>query len=181
MLTKKDSRWFAIRVRSRCEKLSAADLAVKGYEVCSATAPQRRIWSDRVRTVEMPLFPGYIFSRFEPARRIEVEGAAGVVSIVRFGNRECPVDDDEIEAVRAVLRSGAEVFGSPYFGIGTRVRVRFGPLAGAQGVLVRVKNRHRLVVSVGLLQRSVAVEVDELMVEPLRRTSVRTNLATGVA
>src|SRR6266853_1113341 len=98
-------KWFALRVRSRCEKLAARDLANKGYEVYPASAPQRRVWVDRIRTVEMPMFPGYIFARFDPSHGSKVLTAAGIVSIVGFGTRYCPVEDAEIEALRIVSRS----------------------------------------------------------------------------
>jgi transcription antitermination factor NusG len=171
-------RWFALRVRSRCEKFTATDLANRGYEVCSACAPQRRVWADRIRTVEMPAFPGYIFARFEASVGPEVLKVPGVVSIVGFGNRYCPVEDSEIEALQIVLRSGVEVEQELMLP-GTKVRVCYGALRDLEGVLVEVKNRHRLVVSVGLLNRAVAVEVDSALVEAISpRTAQR---ASGVA
>jgi transcription antitermination factor NusG len=160
-------KWFAVRVRSRCEKLTSTDLANRGYEVCSACAPQRRVWADRVRTVEMPMFPGYIFARFDPSRALEVLTAAGVVSIVGFGVRYCPVNEIEIEALRVVMRSGVEVLRELLVQPGAQVRVSNGPLRGLEGVLMQVKNQHRLVVSVSLLQRSVSVEIDDLMIEAM--------------
>jgi transcription antitermination factor NusG len=166
--------WFAIRVRSRCEKLAAQDLAARGFEVCSACAPQRRVWADRVRTVEMPMFPGYIFAQFELVRVGEVLENPAIASIVKFGGRYWPVDDSEIEAVRAVVASGVEV--SPVAGLrpGMRVRICHGSLQGVEGLLDEVKNQRRLVVSISLLQRSIAVELADVMVEPVyeaRRTS----------
>lgn len=161
------SKWYAIRVRSRCEKLAAAGLAARNLEVLSAVTPQRRVWVDRVRTVELPLFPGYIFARFLASRRMEVERTAGIASVVRFSDQCCAVDDDEINAIRVVLNSGLEVRRAPFLRVGKHVAVKHGPLAGARGIVAEIKNRYRLVVSVSLLQRSVGVEIDEAMVEPL--------------
>jgi transcription antitermination factor NusG len=163
--------WHAIRCRSRSEKLAAHGLIARDFEVLPALAPQRRIWADRVRTVEMPLFPGYIFARFSFARRVEVERVAGVASVVRFGDECCPVQDGEIDAVRLVLGSGLEVQRAPFLSVGKSVAVKHGPLAGARGHILAVKNQYRLVVNVTLLQRSVAVEIDEAMVEPLWNSS----------
>ena len=162
-----DLKWFALRVRSRFEKLAARDLTNRGYEVFPASAPQRRVWVDRIRTVETPMFPGYTFARFAPSHGPQVLNAVGIVSIVGFGTRYCSVEDAEIEALRIVLRSGVEVLRQPMVPLGTQVRVRCGPLRGLEGVLVQVKNQHRLVVSVKLLHRSVAVEIDDYMIEPL--------------
>ncbi len=161
------AQWFAIRVRPRCEKLAAADLERRGFEALSACAPERRIWSDRVRTVEMPMFPGYIFAQFERAQAPQVLRGAGVISIVGFGSSYCPVDEAEIEALRIVLLSGVEVTREPLIRVGTPVRVRHGALQGLEGLLVQVKNRNRLVISVELLQRSVTVEMEHLMIEAL--------------
>ncbi len=122
---------------------------------------------DRVRTVEMPMFPGYIFARFNPSHSRDILSASGIVSIVGFGTRYCPVEDAEIEALRIVLASGVEVLPQSLLHPGERVRVRYGALRGLEGVLVEIKNRHRLIVSVSLLQRSVAVEIDYLMIEPV--------------
>lgn len=164
--------WFALRVRSRCEKLAAKDLSGRGYEVCSACGPQRRTWADRVRTVEMPLFPGYIFARFDPSRAYDILTATGIATIVGFGGRYCPIDDAEIDAVRIVLASGVEVQRESKLRPGSRVRVCHGSLKGLEGVLIEVKNQRRVVVTVSLLQRSVAVEISDLMVEPLSSKSV---------
>ena len=113
----------------------------------------------------MPMFPGYIFARFDSTRSHEVQRGVGVVSIVGFGTRYCPVDDGEIEAIQIVLASGVEVLRESTMRPGAQVRVRYGSLRGLEGTLIEVKNQHRLVVSVSLLQRSVAVEIDNLMVE----------------
>jgi transcription antitermination factor NusG len=119
----------------------------------------------------MPMFPGYIFARLGPGQAQGVLQAAGVVSIVGFGGRYCPVEDTEIESVRRVLESGVEVL-SESLRPGTRVRVCHGSLKGLEGVLVEVKNQRRLVVSVSLLQRAVAVEIHDVMVEPVSNRQV---------
>lgn len=159
--------WFAIRVRSRCEKLAAADLETKGFQVCAATAPHRRVWIDRVRVIEMPLFPGYIFGRFGPGDRTEIQRGAGVAGIVGAGGTDYPIADSEMDSIFSLLRSGVAVYQTPFFHVGARVRVRNGPLSGVVGVLQQIKNGYRLVISVDFLQRSVAVELDMEAVEPL--------------
>ena len=160
--------WFAVRVRSRCEKLAASELAARRFEVCAATAPHRRIWIDRVRTVEMPLFPGYIFARFVPDDQYVVRRCAGIADIVGVAGQPYPIPDEEMESIQILLRSGVDVQKAPFLHIGERVRVRWGPLAGVVGVLERIKSQCRLLISVDFLQRSVAVEVDSALVEPVR-------------
>jgi len=159
-------RWFAVRVRSRCEKAAAAALEGRDIEVCAAVSLQRRMWSDRTKLLEVPLFPGYIFAFFDSLRRQTVLTSPGVISIVGFGAELCPVDDGEIAAIQAILRSNAGARSWPFLRVGDRVRVKHGVLTGAEGILIRVKAQWRLIVSVALLQRSVAVEMDEAMVEP---------------
>ena len=160
--------WFAVRVRSRCEKLAATELAQRGFEVFPAAAPQRRVWIDRVRVVTMPLFAGYIFAKFSPAQRPAVEACTSIASVVRFGRQDVPVEPRELDAIRLITGSGLEVVRDPLLRVGALVRVRFGPLKGAQGTLVELKGEHQLVVSVSILQRSVAVAIDEAMVEMVR-------------
>ena len=167
------AKWFAVRIRSRCEKSAANYLAAKGLEICSAVVPQRRAWSDRIKVVDIPLFPGYIFARFSPRRRVEVLKVPGAVSIVGFGSRDCPIEDSEIDALQKLLRSGSDLQRVPFLSVGAKVRVRIGAFRDATGVLQQFKTGHRLVVSVTLLQRSVAVEIDEAMVEPLPLSSLR--------
>jgi transcription termination/antitermination protein NusG len=167
--------WFAIRVRSRCEKVAAADLGMKGFTVIPATVPHRRVWVDRVRVVEMPLFPGYIFGRFNTSVRSAIQRGAGVVGIVGAGGIDIPVPETEMDSILGLLRSGAEVFTSPFLYVGAKVRVCRGPLTGVVGVLQQVKNGFRLVISVEFLHRAVAVEVDSATVVPLPQGPSRVN------
>jgi len=163
----KSSHWYAVRVRSRCEKLAASSLLARDFEVFPALMAQRRVWVDRVRTVEMPLFPGYIFARFASSCLREVERTSGVAAVVRFGEECCPVDDAEIAALRRVVDSGLAVQRAPFLRVGRSVMVKYGPLAGVRGLVLEIKNRYRIVVSVALLQRAVAMDIDEAMLEPL--------------
>ena len=159
--------WYAIRVRSRSERLASAELTAREVQVFPAIAPHRRVWSDRVRVVNLPLFPGYIFGFFRRSQRSLIESTPGVAAVVRFGAQDVPVDPTEIEAVRILTGSGLEVMRSPHLQVGRQVMVLRGPLKGAQGLLLEVKDHHQLVISVSLLQRSVSVEIDEAMVAPM--------------
>lgn len=124
-------------------------------------------WSDRTKTVEFPLFPGYIFCRFDVARHLPILKTSGVVSIVSFGKQLISVDEAEIAVIQAIQLSGAEVTPWPYLRVGQRVRIVGGPLYGLEGILRDLHDGHRLVLSVTMLQRSVAVEITREDIEPI--------------
>src|ERR1035438_9760292 len=152
--------WYAIRTKARLEPVTLCALNGKGYESFLPTYRSRRKWSDRMVDVENPLFPGYLFSRFDVGRRLPILTTPGVLSIVSFGKEPGPVDNDEIEAVRTVLRSGLYAEPCPFLREGERVRIVSGPLTGLDGILEKKKTKHRIVISVTILQRSVSVELD---------------------
>jgi transcription antitermination factor NusG len=128
----------------------------------------RRRWSDRTRVMDLPLFPGYVFCRFHPESLLPVITTPGVVRVISAGVRPCPIADEEIAAIQSIISSGNEAEPWPYLQAGRKVRILDGPLFGIEGILIEVKNRRRLVVSVQLLQRSVAVEVDRDCIGPPR-------------
>lgn len=122
---------------------------------------EQRFWSDRVKQIESPLFPGYLFCRFNVGDRLlPILTVPGVISIVGSGKTPIPVDDREIAAIRAVLATGNAVQPWPFLGVGSDVYVGSGPLAGVEGVIANTDKVYRLIVSVNLLGRSVAVEID---------------------
>ena len=160
--------WFGIRTKSRFEKITAAALAHKGYLTYLPLCNRRRRWSDRVVEIQSPLFAGYVFCRFDPVRRLPIIITPGVVSIIGLGKDPAPIPDEEIEAIQTVQRSGLPAEPWPYLREGERIRIVRGSLEGVEGVLVKKKNQWRIIVSLSLLQRSVAVEVDREWVFPIR-------------
>jgi transcription antitermination factor NusG len=159
--------WFAIHIRTRYENFVATQLRDKGYELFLPLYNCRRRWSDRIKELELPLFPGYLFCRFDPLNRLPILMTPGVFRVVGIGKSPFPVDDAEIAAIQAAIRSGLHTQPWPFLQIGQRVKVEFGPLCGLEGILISLKGRHRLVLSVTLLQRSMAVEVDDACVRPM--------------
>ena len=158
--------WFAIQVRQRYERLIATALRNKGYDEFLPSYKCRRRWLDRVKELELPLFPGYLFCQLDPLHRLPVLTTPGVVLIVGVGKTPVPVEDREIEFIRRIVESHIAAQPWPYLQAGQSVRIEAGPLCGLEGLFLRSKSRHRLVVSVTLLQRSVAVEVDPDWVTP---------------
>jgi transcription antitermination factor NusG len=159
--------WFALRVKSRFEKLVASMAHNKGFEEFLPIYQCRRRWSDRFKSVELPLFPGYVFCRLDPEHRLPLLTIPGVLHVVGIGRIPVPIDDAEIDAIRAAIGSGLGVEPWPFLQVGQHVRLEYGPLAGLEGCLVEVRKQHRLVVSVTLLQRSVAVEIERDWVAPV--------------
>jgi transcription antitermination factor NusG len=159
--------WFALRVRSRAEKTVSETLNNRGYETLCPTYVDRRRYSDRVRTIEAALFPGYLFCRLDPSDRLPVLSSPGVESIVGFGSQPHPVDPQEIGALAAVIQSGVLARPYPFLKVGQRVRVESGPLCNLEGILVATKSECRLVLSVTLLQRSIIAELDSAHVRPV--------------
>ena len=159
--------WYALQVRPRCERVIASALLSKGYEGFLPLYRQRRRWSDRMKEIELPLFPGYLFCRFDLNNRLPVLVTPGVMHIVGIGRTPHPVDEEEIAALKLIVISGLQAEPRSYLTIGERVRIEIGPLAGVEGILTAIKGTSRLVVSVTLLQRSVLVEIDESWTVPL--------------
>lgn len=158
--------WYALYVRPRAERMVAQILQEKGYDLFLPTHRCRRRWADRVKELDMPLFPGYVFCRVTAASSGRIVTTQGVIRIVGIGNAPIPIDDGEIEALRTVVSSSLSVEPWPFLRVGQKVRIEVGPLSGLEGVVVRFASRARLVLSISLLQRSVAVEMDGSWVTP---------------
>ena len=158
--------WFALQVRTRHETAIAGFLDAKGYEQFVPTYKIQKRWSDRVKVTEAPLFPGYLFCRFDPQFRLPILKTPGVIQVVGLNRIPTPIDETEIHAIQTLMASGLATQPWPFLAVGDRVRIDSGPLRGLDGIVVKLKENHRLVVSVTLLRRSVAVEIDSALVEP---------------
>jgi transcriptional antiterminator RfaH len=163
--------WFALQVRVRHEADVTVHLESKGYEWFLPLYTERRRWSDRVKQVEAPLFPGYVFCRFNPNDRLPILKTPGVSQIVGYSRVPVPVDEQEIESIRTLVASGVPNFPCAYLEVGSRVRIEAGALRGLEGILTDLKGKRRLVLSITLLQRSVAVEIDSEAVSVVRAAS----------
>lgn len=160
--------WYAVRVRSKFERTVSTVLEYKGVEQFAPTYRSRRMWTDRIKTLDLPLFPGYMFCRIPLEERNLVVTTEGVMGLVGCGRQPIPVSDAEIAAIRTVQESGVNAEPWPFLRIGQTVRIGHGSLSGIEGILTRVKNSWRLVISVTLLERSVAVEIDAAYVSPVQ-------------
>jgi transcriptional antiterminator RfaH len=153
--------WFALQTRSRIERQIEQLLIHKGYECFLPTYRQRRRWSDRVVEVELPLFPTYVFFRFNHHALGKAIATSGVIRIVGFGGRPAEVQAKEIEALKLLTQSHLLHEPWVYIPDGTLVQVETGPLTGVRGILCLSEDKRRFIISVTLLQRSVAVQLSE--------------------
>jgi transcription antitermination factor NusG len=167
-MTTNSSHWYALQIQTRLANVAAATLQGKGFEQFLPVYSSRRRWSDRVKVIQLPLFPGYLFCRLDLSDRlVPVLTTPGVIGFVGVGKTPIPIAAEEIDAVKRVVQSGLTAQPWPYLPVGTRVAVDGGPLAGIQGIVASADKVSRLVVSVSLLQRSVAVEIDREWARPL--------------
>jgi transcription antitermination factor NusG len=160
-------RWFALKTRSRHEKLVRDRLESQGIEPLLPTITKLSQWKDRRKEVVVPLFSGYCFARFAWPDRLAVQKTSGVVEIVGGGDRPEPISDDEIDALKTLMASTLRYDASPYLREGMMVEVAKGPLKGVRGLLVRKGRHHRLVISVHLIQQAAAVEIYDSDVVPV--------------
>jgi len=162
--------WYALQVRTRWESSTATLLTGKGFQTFLPTYKTEKRWNGRPREVTAPLFPGYVFCRFDALKRLPVLVTPGVITVVGRGRIPVPVEDSEIEAIQKVVSTGLRVEPWPYLEIGQLVRIEDGALRGIEGILTGFKRARRIVVSVSLLRRSVALEIDRSVVYPIQPT-----------
>jgi transcription antitermination factor NusG len=165
------NQWFALRVKPRFEKTVATIARNKGYEEFLPLYQSRRRWSDRFKAVDLPLFPGYVFCQLNPEYRLPILTIPGALHFIGIGRTPTPIDDREIAALQTAMQAGLWAEPCPFLDIGQRVRLEEGPLAGLEGLLIEVRKKQRLIVSVTLLKRSVAVEIERDWVRPLDCTN----------
>ncbi len=159
--------WYAAYTCSRYEKCVARQLEERRVECFLPLYRSWRRWKDRRKQVDLALFPGYVFVRIAVQERLRVLELPGVVRLVSFNGQPAPLPEQDIEALRNGLEQRIYAEPHPYLRVGRKVRVVHGPLAGTQGILVRKKDKFRIVISLDVLMRSVAVEVDAADVESL--------------
>ena len=153
--------WFALQTKPRSEKKIAHLIRQKGYECFTPTYRQKRRWSDRTVEISLPLFPRYVFCRLNYSVIGKAISTPGVIKIVGFGGKPAEIDVEEIDALRLLAQSHLIREPWNYLPNGTPVNVETGPLTGVRGIISQDGNNKRLVISVTLLQRSVAIQLDE--------------------
>jgi transcription antitermination factor NusG len=164
--------WYALYTCPRHEKCVAYQIEQRSISCFLPLYRSVRRWKDRRKELELALFPGYVFVRLAPKDRLRVLQLPSAVRLVSFNGEPAVLPEAEIEGLRRRLSSGC-VEPHPYLNVGRRVRVCAGPMQGLEGIIVRRKDRCRVVFSLDLIMRSVAVEVDESDVEPVAGSNNR--------
>jgi len=157
--------WYALYTCPRHEKRVAQQIESRNFSCFLPLYRSVRRWKDRRKELELALFPGYVFVSMAPENRLQVLQLPGVVRLVSFNGQPAALPAEEIETLRRRLSGAIRVEPHPYLRTGHRVRVRSGPMQGLEGIVVRRKDRSRMIFSIDLIQRSVAVEVDEADLE----------------
>lgn len=164
-----DSAWWALYTRHQHEKAVANVLSAKGFEVFLPLYESIRRWKDRRKVLDLPLFPCYVFVRGGLNRRLQVVSTPGVQMILTHGEHVAVIPENEIQVIRRSVEGSFRVEPYPFLRCGDQVRVIRGSLQGVEGILVRKKNQFRLVLSVEMLAKSIAVEIDAMDVESVER------------
>lgn len=161
-----DYPWYGLRTKPNHERIAATVLGSKRFDAYLPECKVERRWSDRTVRSLRPLFPGYVFCRFDEQWPLPVLTTPGVLSILGCGTKPVPIDEQEIEAVRILSKSGLAAQHSPFLREGQRVRMASGPLKGVEGILLKKKDDLRVVLSVTILQRSVSVTIERDWIAP---------------
>ena len=164
------TNWYAIQTRSRHEKKAYAELSYLGVRAFLPTTCAVHNWSDRKKTVEVPLFPGYAFVNIvrTPETRLRVLQATGVLRFVGAHNLGTPIPPSQIEDIQTLLANKVAIAEHPFLSIGEKVKIHGGALDGVEGILTAVNGKHRLVISIESIGRSISISVDDYDVEVLK-------------
>lgn len=169
MVNKLADNWYAVQTRPRHEKTVVSLLSRKGVTTFLPTLTEVHRWSDRKKTVELPLFACYVFVQLGPGNedRQKVLRVDSVLGFAGNPGHGTPIPDEQIEAIRTLMEKGMPYACHPFLKTGQRVRIRNGALEGIEGILLSRKGDSRLVISIDAMQRSVAIQIDGLDVEPI--------------
>jgi transcription antitermination factor NusG len=160
-----EPRWYAAYTSANHEKRVAQQLAQRSVEYFLPLHESVRRWKDRRMKLQLPLFPGYVFVHIALRDRLQVLQIPSIIHLVNFGGHPAPLPEEDIHAIRNCLSHGSQIEAHPYLQAGRRARVTGGPLQGLEGIILRRKNRTRLILSFHLIMRSVAVEIDTMELE----------------
>ena len=159
--------WHALYTRHKHEKTVHQLLTSKGFQTFLPLYQAAHRWKDRTKVLSLPLFPCYVFVQGGLERRLDIMTTPGIHSLVSSAGQPVAVPPEEIDALQRAVDSGLHLEPHPFVRCGEWVRVKAGPLAGVEGILLRKKNLYRLVVSVQILGKAAAVEVDAFLIERL--------------
>jgi len=168
--------WYAVYTRHQHERQVARLIEGKEITAFLPSYPVHRQWADRRMVIEKPLFPCYVFVRTDEGHMLPVVQTPGVIQVVSSAGKPVPVPDEEIDAIQRAMMGRLRLEPCPFINVGDRVRITHGALEGIEGLLIRKKSGYRVVLSIEMLQKSVAVEIPDCYIEPVRfgRVQIRT-------
>ena len=168
-------QWFALATKPRCEKTVARTLQTKGFQTFSPFYNKRHEYGTRHKVSELPLFPGYVFCRFNCLTRLPILVTPGVTQILGAGRTPIPLSEIEMDSLQTAIKARLSVQPFPFLAVGKKVRINRGVLKGVEGIVLSYKQDFRLVLSVTLLQRSVLLEIgsDQVSLEPVPKPATR--------
>ena len=162
-----DGNWYALYTCPRHEKVVAEQIEKRRISCFLPLYRSMRRWKDRRKEIELALFPGYVFVHIDLRDKLKVLQVPGAVRLVCFNGQPAVLPERDIECLRSRQSKGTNIEPHPYLRVGRRVRVRSGAMQGLEGIIRRNKDKCRVVFSIDLIMRSIAVEVDEADLEPL--------------
>lgn len=161
-----EPRWYAAYTNANHEKRVAVQLQHRSVEHFLPLYESVRRWKDRRVSLQLPLFPGYVFVRLALRDRLQVLQIPGLVHLISFAGHPTPLPEEDINVLKNCLNNGGHMSPHPYLQAGRRARVKSGPLHGLEGIILRRKNKTRFVLSFDLIMRSVSVEIDQTILAP---------------
>jgi transcription antitermination factor NusG len=160
-------QWYAVRIRARFEKVVSGHLRAKGYQEYLPLQTSRNRGSAETMTIRLPLFPGHIFCKFDLQHRLPILSVPGILDVVGIGKAPAAIPETKIYSIRRIIDSGLRCKRWPYIETGRPVSIKHGPLAGIEGTVLQIRSRLRLIVPVTVLQRSIAVEIEQPFIEAM--------------
>ena len=169
-------QWIAVRSKPRAEKVALKQLEKKGMQAYLPLVRQKRKWSDRMKWVELPLFPGYLFAKVELKNSLFVLQTHGIKNVVKLGEEITVIRDEEILAIRQMIEGGYEPEGIDYFVKGDHVVIIGGPLKGTEGVVAQIRGKDQFILKIDAIQHAVSCHIDRKLLKPLKAKNVNTVL-----
>ena len=162
-------QWIAVRSKPRAEKVALKQLEKKGMQAYLPLVRQKRKWSDRMKWVELPLLPGYLFAKVELKKSLFVLQTHGVSTVVKFGDEVAVVQESVVTSIRLALEGGYELEPTEYFTNGDEVEVIEGPMKGMKGIVSAIKGEEKLIIKIDALQQAIAVHIETKFLQSVRK------------
>ena len=164
-------QWIAVRSKPRAEKVALDQLEKKGIQAYLPLVRQKRKWSDRLKWVELPLFPGYLFAKVALKNSIFVLETYGVSTVIKFGGEVAVVQESVVKSIRLALEGGYELKPTEYFIKGDKVEVIEGPMKGMKGIVSNIKGKEKLVIKIDALQQAIVVHIETKYLQSIGKKS----------